>query len=163
MSPLLISGKDQRRSSEGRVRRRRQPVAAVPMVAVRDCLGNKSSSVCLSLPSSPANCEWMCGWETGSQEPKQHLLSPWKSALSALVPRISPCEEQLKSPQTLGVWSVPQGQSNRVYCYRLDWCPPHLIPTRAFTRRQRVLQWKMETLTMMTRRMFWKSSLCPRA
>ena len=37
---------------------------------------------CVS-PRSPANAMRVCDWETGSQEPEQHLLSPWKSALSA--------------------------------------------------------------------------------
>lgn len=77
MFPLLIRGKGTRaESSERKMERRAQPLVAVPMVAVRDRQGNKSSTVCLSLPPSPAKAKRVCDWETGSQEPKQHLLSP---------------------------------------------------------------------------------------
>lgn len=96
MFPLLIRGKGTRaESSERRMERRAQPT-----VAVKDGQGNKSSTVCLSPLRSPANAEWVCDWGTSSQEPKQHLLSPWKSALSAPVACVSSREG--KSTQSTG-------------------------------------------------------------
>lgn len=55
---------------------------------------------CVS-PRSPANAMWVCDWETGSQEPEQHLLSPWKSALSAPVACVPSPEYRLKNPHKL--------------------------------------------------------------
>lgn len=65
------------------------PTAAVPMVPLRDLGQTKAplwASLSLYLPPSPAPAMWVPDWETGSQEPKQHLLSPWKSALSFCPP-----------------------------------------------------------------------------
>lgn len=164
--PLLIRGKSTAaESTERRTERRAQPLVAVPMVAARARRGNKSSTVC----RSPHNILLtLCDCVTGRQVPRSPNNTsshpenlPFQPLLACVSSREDrPQSTNWKPPQTLGPSSMQQGQPN---CCRLQQCPPELTLMRVSTRRQRVLQWKLKTLTMMTRRIFWKSFLWPRA
>lgn len=90
--PLLIGWKGTRAEQSTPGERKgvcMQPTAAVPMVPLQDLGQTKAplwASLSLYLHASPARATWGSDWEAGSQESKQHLLSPWKSALSFCPP-----------------------------------------------------------------------------
>lgn len=135
----VFHSKKRYRSSRGHER--------VAMGVVMDLESNKRACVCPCLPLSTAKDTWVFSWETAAQTtlPLTRKICPW-AAPHHMCPHMWPQSECPPLPWTQTSADCPS------VAQQLQW---HLHGRESFTP-------KLETLTMMTRRIFWKSFLWPR-